>query len=129
MSALAGGAAVAYHPFGSALLWPLDSQPNSLSARPPGLRFARLTLATVPQRGPGTTDPVRNSVMRPIVVGILLVIALPAVAGEPKPPMLTPEQQRLADEATRLSAEGNRLYQAGRYADAAASLRRALDIR
>jgi CHAT domain-containing protein len=67
--------------------------------------------------------------MRTIVLGLLLSIVTPAFADEPKPPMLTPEGQKLADEATKLHDEAFQLYQQGKAADAIVKVRQALEIR
>jgi CHAT domain-containing protein/Tfp pilus assembly protein PilF len=67
--------------------------------------------------------------MRPIAIVLLFGAAAMSRADDPKPPMLTPEEQKLAAEATRLNREGILLYQQGEPAAAVAKMREALDIR
>jgi CHAT domain-containing protein/tetratricopeptide (TPR) repeat protein len=57
------------------------------------------------------------------------VLSPAAPAQESKPPTLTPEERALAAEAAKLNAEGERLYQQGRAAEAVAQMRQALEIR
>jgi CHAT domain-containing protein/tetratricopeptide (TPR) repeat protein len=67
--------------------------------------------------------------MRTIAIGIFLLLIAPSVAQEPKPPMLTPEEQKLAEEAVKLNADGAQLYQQGKPALAVEKWRRALSLR
>ena len=56
------------------------------------------------------------------------LMVLPVFAQEPKPPILTPEEQKLAGEAMRLHREGGELYGRGKAADAVAKMRQALEM-
>src|SRR5262249_22747693 len=67
--------------------------------------------------------------MRTIALGCWLLFAGAIGAQEPKPPTLSPEEQKLAGEATKLNLEGFQLYQQGKPAEAVEKMRRALDIR
>jgi tetratricopeptide (TPR) repeat protein len=58
-----------------------------------------------------------------------LLVSLGWCADDPKPPMLTPDEQKLADEATKLHLEGVQLYQRGRPAEASVKLQEALEMR
>src|SRR5207302_429553 len=61
-------------------------------------------------------------------IGLLSIIST-AGADEPKPAALTPEEQKLAAEATKLNRDGVHLYEEGKPAEAATKLRQALEIR
>jgi tetratricopeptide (TPR) repeat protein len=68
--------------------------------------------------------------MRPfihLVPLILFAIATPARAQDAKPPMLTPEEQKLAAEAKKLNDEGVQLYRQGRPAEAVAKMKQVLE--
>ena len=72
-----------------------------------------------------------SRLIRPCFVLSLLMIALgTAGAGqEPKPPKLTPEEQKLAAEAAKLNREGAELFDRGKFAEAAVRTRQALELR
>jgi hypothetical protein len=61
-------------------------------------------------------------------LGLWLGVAA-LTAQEPKPPLLTPEEQKLAAEATRLDRAALPLCLQGRSAEAVATLRQSLEIR
>ncbi|MFL5340156.1 MAG: CHAT domain-containing tetratricopeptide repeat protein [Gemmataceae bacterium] len=67
--------------------------------------------------------------MRTTAFGLLLLIIAPAIADEPKPPELTPEEQKLAAASRKLNQEGVQLFHRGTAAEAAAKIRQALEIR
>jgi CHAT domain-containing protein len=67
--------------------------------------------------------------MRAIAIMLLLSIGAPVFADEPKPPELTPEEQKLADAATELNRVGFEAWREGRYVDALPKMRQALEIR
>src|SRR6188508_3194667 len=60
---------------------------------------------------------------------LILFMALPACAQEPKPPMITPEEQKLAAEADKLHFDAFFFYQRGQTADAVSKARASLAIR
>jgi len=59
----------------------------------------------------------------------MLLVPLAVVADEPKPPMLTPQEQKRELEARTINDEGVNLFQSGQPAEAIAKLRRSLEIR
>jgi tetratricopeptide (TPR) repeat protein len=63
-----------------------------------------------------------------VFVVFSLCIACTALAQEPKPRELTPEEKRLSAEAQRLSREGVDLYQRGQSTEAIVKVRKALEI-
>ena len=65
---------------------------------------------------------------RRMIPTLILLAALPAFAQEPKPPQLTPEEQKLAAEATKLNEEGMQLYERGQPAAAVEKMRQSLEI-
>ena len=69
-----------------------------------------------------------RNVARTIALGVLLAIIGPAVADVPKLPLLTPEEQKLADEAATLNGEAVQSYRQGRPAAAIAKVRQAVEI-
>ena len=66
--------------------------------------------------------------MRTIAIGLLLAFAATSGADDPKPPKLTPEEQKLEAEAVKLNNEAMQLYQRGQFAEAVVKTRRALEI-
>jgi len=67
--------------------------------------------------------------VRTIAIGLLLVLVTIGHADEPKPPQLTPEEQKLALDAVTLIGEAFQLNQRGRAAEALGKARAALAIR
>lgn len=70
-----------------------------------------------------------HGITRGIVVLMLSLAFAPTPAQEPKPPVLTPEEQALAAEAERLNDEAVQLYERGRPAEAVAKMRQVLALR
>lgn len=67
--------------------------------------------------------------IRRMMATLLLLVALPALAQEPKPPQFTPDEEKLAAEAVKLNGEGFQLFQRGYAAEAIVKARDALEIR
>src|SRR5262249_13140279 len=72
-----------------------------------------------------------SRLIRPCFVLSLLMITLgTASAGqEPKPPALTPEEQKLAAQAEKLNNEGTQLFDQGKFAEAVVRTLRSLELR
>jgi CHAT domain-containing protein len=71
----------------------------------------------------------KTIITRTVAILLLLLTVRPIVAQEPKLPELSPEEQKLADEATKLIGQGQQLYQRGRTAEAIVLVRQALEVR
>jgi len=70
-----------------------------------------------------------TTMIRRMMATLLLLVALPALAQEPKPPQFTPDEEKLAAEAVKLNGEGFQLFQRGYAAEAIVKARDALEIR
>jgi CHAT domain-containing protein len=68
-------------------------------------------------------------ITRTIAIVLLLGLVRPISAQEPKLPALSPEDQKLADKATKLNSEGQQLYERGRPAEGIVLVQQALEIR